>query len=343
MAMLEVEVRKVSAHPLRKDFRPYGAGRENSQFNAVSFFTGCGGLDLGFLGGFKFMGEKYPILPFKIKKAYDIDKKCVETYKQNIGDEIECADLRKIDLSSIPHADVLIGGFPCQDFSSCGPKRGMRSSRGKLYQVLVEFMKLKRPKIVIGENVPHLKRIREGQILKRIVSDLENVGYRCSVWDLYAPNHGVPQTRSRLFFVCVRDDIKGTPIEPEKSFAEIDYRTIDWAIGNLKRMEDDTIPNQSQFFTASKAKNGNGQGDEVSKKGRPAYTVRANAKSRVQFHYELSRRLTVRECARLQSFPDDFIFPHSATTNIMQIGNAVPPMLGYRVAQSVASFLESLR
>jgi DNA (cytosine-5)-methyltransferase 1 len=103
------------------------------------------------------------------------------------------------------------------------------------------------------------------------------------------------------------------------------------------------VPNQSQYFKASKAKKGNGQGDEKSKTGTPSYTIRANAKSRVQFHYYLDRRLTIRECARLQTFPDNFILPHSATTNIMQIGNAVPPMLAHKVALSISNFLQGIK
>jgi DNA (cytosine-5)-methyltransferase 1 len=115
--------------------------------------------------------------------------------------------------------------------------------------------------------------------------------------------------------------------------------TIRWAIQDLEDVTDDTVPNQSQYFKASKAKNGNGQGDEVSDPDKPAYTIRAKPQSRVQFHYSLNRRLTIRECARLQTFPDDFVFPHSATTNILQIGNAVPPVMGHLVAKSIAKFL----
>lgn len=102
---------------------------------------------------------------------------------------------------------------------------------------------------------------------------------------------------------------------------------------------DESIPNQSEYFLASKAKKGNGQGDEANKIGVPAYTIRANAKSRVHFHYSLDRRLTVRECARIQTFPDTFTFKHSKTTNIMQIGNAVPPMLAHEVGKAIASFV----
>jgi DNA (cytosine-5)-methyltransferase 1 len=195
------------------------------------------------------------------------------------------------------------------------------------------------PRIVVAENVPHLAKIGKGSVIDKIVADLETAGpgYRFEVWNLFAPKYGVPQNRTRLFFVGVRSDIQEHPVKPDPTHDA--YRTIDWAIGDLEQILDETVPNQSQYFNASKAKKGNGQGDEVSRAGTPAYTVRANAKSRVQFHYGASRRLTVRECARLQTFPDTFVFPHSATTNVMQVGNAVPPLLATQVAQSIATFL----
>ncbi|MYM00287.1 DNA (cytosine-5-)-methyltransferase [Novosphingobium sp. FGD1] len=309
----------------------------------VSYFAGCGGMDLGFHGGFEVFGATVPELDFEIEKAYDFDERCVETYKQNISDRIEHVDLSNFDPKNAPRADVLIGGFPCQDFSSCGPKRGLTSSRGQLYRSLIDYMMHHKPKVVIGENVPHLARMQKGQVLKTILEDLSSTGYKVELWNLYAPDYGIPQNRRRLFFVCVHPDLDGFPEQPAPEFGRDDggYRSISWAIDDLKHTLDESVPNQSQYFLASKAKKGNGQGDEKSKRDQPAYTVRANAKSRVQFHYSLERRLTVRECARLQTFPDDFAFPHSATTNVMQIGNAVPPVLAHKVAEAVSNFLKA--
>lgn len=313
--------------------------------DVVSFFAGCGGLDFGFLGGFRYKGSSLPKLPFNIKVAYDFDEKCVSTYKTNIGDHAHVMDLAHANPAELPPADILIGGFPCQDFSSCGPKAGLSSMRGRLYQTLVSYMKTHRPKVVVAENVPHLARIGGGSVIDTIVRDLEGAGYHFEVWTLYAPDFGVPQSRTRLFFIGVREDIHkvhGAPAKPRRTH-EGKHRSIDWAIGDLEGILDETIPNQSQYFKASKAKKGNGQGDEISRIGVPSYTVRANAKSRVQFHYKLPRRLTVRECARLQTFPDNFFFNFSATTNVMQIGNAVPPLLAHRVGSSIASFMEKIR
>jgi DNA (cytosine-5)-methyltransferase 1 len=310
-------------------------------YSAVSLFAGCGGLDLGFRGGFWFKNEWYKKHPFRIIKAYDFDERAVETYQQNIGQHITQADLSILPSNEIPKADLLIGGFPCQDFSSCGTHAGLGSRRGKLYKTLVRYMETHQPKMVVGENVPNLARMHNGSILKTNLKELEAPGYVFNIWHLYAPDYGVPQNRTRLIFVGVRKDLPCFPLRPPATHAD-SHRSIEWAIDDLKKISDESVSNQSQYFLASKAKRGNGQGDEKSKSGKPAYTVRANAKSRVQFHYSLDRRLTVRECARLQTFPDDFKFPHSATTNIMQIGNAVPPVLAHHVADAVAKCLTTL-
>lgn len=310
------------------------------QWSVVSFFAGCGGLDLGFLGGFDYNNITHKDLPFNILKAYDFDEKAVETYRLNIDEHASVQDLSNFKPQTMPAADVLIGGFPCQDFATCGPRRGLNSERGRLYRSLIKYAKVHKPKMVIGENVPGLANIAGGEILKQIVSEIEETGYRVEVWTMYGPDYGVPQSRTRIFIIGVRDDLVGFPIQPQPTHAG-KHRTIKWAIKDLESLDCETVvPNQSQYFMASKAKNGNGQGDEVSRADEPGYTVRANAKSRVQFHYSLDRRLTVRECARLQTFPDDFVFPHSATSNIMQIGNAVPPMLAHIVATSITEWLK---
>ena len=309
--------------------------------STVSFFCGCGGLDLGFRGNARFKHHSFTKTVFDFLAAYDHDAKAVETYRLNIDDKVAVKDLSSFDPAEMPKADVLIGGFPCQDFSSCGPQAGLNSERGRLYRSLICYMSYHKPLVVIAENVPGLAKIDGGKALSTIKSELESVGYKFEIWTLYAPDFGVPQTRTRLFLVGVREDLQGFPAQPKRNFMNA-HRTIKWCIDDLAKTDGASMPNHHQYFKASNAKKGNGQGDEKSKANEPAYTVRANAKSRVQFHYALDRRLTVRECARLQTFPDDFIFPHSATTNIMQIGNAVPPMLAHSVAKVVEKYILSL-
>jgi len=319
-----------------------GGSIKANRHTVVSLFAGCGGFDLGFLGGFRYKQRLFRKLPFHIKEAYDNDERCLQTYRMNLGIDIQNADLSNCDFTNTPKADVLIGGFPCQDFSSCGPQRGLSSSRGRLYQALVRYMILRRPKVVVAENVPHLARMKGGMVLDNILREFREAKYKVHVWTLYAPQYGVPQHRTRLFIVALRTGLPGLVRKPEALYGAESYRTVDWAISDIETITDESLPNQSQYFRASKAKRGNGQGDEKNRAGEPAYTIRANAKSRVQFHYRLPRRLTVRECARLQTFPDDFVFPHSATANVMQIGNAVPPVLGYHVAKTISNYLKTL-
>lgn len=322
------------------------ANKEKAPYSVVSYFCGCGGLDLGFRGGFKYHDEDYPALPFNILEAYDNEPRCIETYNDYFGaGHATVKDLATVKPEDVSKADILIGGFPCQEFSSCGPLGGLESERGRLYRTLIAYMNTHKPKIVVGENVINLERMEKGEVLKTIKKDLAAAGYAVKVWKMFAPNYGIPQRRTRLIIMCVRRDIfdkYGFPEEPEARFKDR-HRSIEWAIGDLVDVTDNSvIPNQGDYFGASKAKKGNGQGDESNKKDMPAYTIRANPKSRVQFHYSLDRRLTVRECARIQTFPDDFSFKFSKTVNISQIGNAVPPVMAYLVAQRVKQYLDKI-
>lgn len=307
----------------------------------VSYFCGCGGLDLGFTGDFTYKGKEYKAQPFEFLGAFDNNPQCIESYNRFFKHKASVEDLSQLDPYTVPAADILLGGFPCQDFSSCGPLRGLSSDRGKLYQVMLRYMNAHKPMLVVGENVLNLERMQDGAVIDKIVSDLEATGYRVEVWKLFAPDYGIPQRRTRLIFMCVRDDLPGFPEKPIAKY-EGSYHSIEWAIGDLVNITDESVPNQSQYFKASRAKRGNGQGDEVNDRDKPAYTIRANPKSRVQFHYSLNRRLTVRECARIQTFPDNYYFKHSMTTSISQIGNAVPPVLAYQIAQAVADYLTFL-
>jgi DNA (cytosine-5)-methyltransferase 1 len=311
---------------------------QKGRFSVVSMFAGCGGMDLGFLGGFTVFGQTFRQHPFKIVAAYDNLGDAVETYRLNLGEEIENLDLATAEASKLPAVDVLLGGFPCQDFSSSGPKTGLGGERGQLYTALVRYMREHRPKVVIGENVPHLGRLSGGKYLERILDDFEAEGYSFRVWDIHCPSYGLPQSRRRLFLVGVRNDLSGFPHKPEPTHAS-SHLPIDQALMDLEAVEDEKITNQSQYFIASRATSGGGQGDHTNRRGEVAYCIRANSRGRIQFHYALDRRLTVRECARLQSFPDDFAFPFTTQRNLTLIGNAVPPIIAHLVAGSVLDFL----
>ena len=317
----------------------YGTG--SRPYTIMSFFSGCGGLDFGFKGGFSVFGKAYGNLPFNILGAYDFLQDAVDCYKLNIDPRIECADLTKIHVGDLPKSDVLIGGFPCQDFSSSGPKTGFDGKRGKLYQVLLNYMRLHQPRLVVGENVIHLARMKNGEFLDAIIRDFEAAGYHFDVWNMYAPDYGIPQSRMRLIFVGVRNDIAGYPAKPRPTHFGHPMSIYD-ALHDLEDVDDESVTNQSQYFVASKATSGGGQGDTVNEADKVALCIRANSRGRIQFHYRLPRRLTVRECARVQSFPDEFVFPFTTQRNLTLIGNAVPPVLAHAVATSVAEFLRAV-
>jgi DNA (cytosine-5)-methyltransferase 1 len=199
-------------------------------------------------------------------------------------------------------------------------------------------MKARRPEVVVGENVPHLRGLRQGRYLEAILTDFEGCGYDFEVWDINCPDYGLSQSRRRLFLVGRRRGLGGFPERPRPTYAGA-HRPIELAIGDLEPVKDESVTNQSQYFVATRATSGGGQGDHTNRRGALAYCIRANAKARIQFHYGLDRRLTVRECARLQSFPDEFVFPFAAMTNMEHIGNAVPPIVGHHVATAVAQYL----
>lgn len=316
-------------------------GIARDRYKAVSFFSGCGGLDLGFIGGFEYRGEFIPRSFVDVVKAYDFNGRAVHTYKENIGGEVEVLDLGMADVKSLPLADILLGGFPCQEFSLCGPRKGLDSERGRLYKAMVRYAKVHKPKIIVAENVANILYINNGWDFSVIKREFSRAGYRCVEWAVNAADFGVPQVRQRVFIVFVRKDLPGAPERPVPSHDKA-WRSTEWAIGDLVDVTDDSVANQSQYFKAAVASGGHGQGDEICKRNYPSYTIRANAKSRIQFHYELPRRLTVRECARIQTFPDTFYFPFAATESIMQIGNAVPPLLANRVMNAVVAYLDSI-
>lgn len=309
------------------------------RLSVVSFFAGCGGLDLGFLGGFSFLGEFFARNRFDVLGAYDADAEAVQTYRSNIGPHAYVEDLSSLQMERMPSADVLLGGFPCQEFSQCGPRRGLDSERGRLYLSMVDYASKHQPLLIVGENVAGLMYRDEGRALQTICADFERIGYVPHVWEFHAEEYRVPQARHRLFLIFVRSDINsGSLKKPRHSEARITARM---ALQDLLAPHMRKMPNQDQFFRAKKAGRGHGQGDERTPADGPGYTVRANAKSRVQFHYSRPRRLTVRESARLQSFPDTFNFPFAATSNMRLIGNAVPPVLAHQVAQALQSYLTS--
>lgn len=329
-------------------------------FKVVSLFSGCGGLDLGFTGGFEVFNRYYEKHPFDIIWANDFFKEACQTYKHNLGNHIVEGDISLLDKSQIPDADIVIGGFPCQDFSVAGKRQGTTVKRGRLYLEMKNVIERIKPLIFVAENVEGLVNMENGLVLQKIKNDFsqmkvgnETIRYNVTHHLLNAADYGVPQIRKRVFIVGVRSDLKINYEAPQPTHVN-NWMTAKEAIDDLWGKENDpTIFNHSQISRAKFYPGRRMQGNKQIKADQPSVTIRAEHHGNIEAHYRTTnssdpenmsywRRLSVRECARLQTFPDDFEFKGSATAAYKQVGNAVPPVLGWHVAHSVAKCLHQI-
>jgi DNA (cytosine-5)-methyltransferase 1 len=305
----------------------------SKKYAVVSMFSGCGGMDLGFTGGFEIFGRRYRSMPFQIVWANDLNSEACKTYRHNLGNEIIRGNVWDL-LGSMPQkADVLIGGFPCQDISVNGKRGGLNGTRSGLYKAMVEAISRIRPKVFVAENVKALLRHQEW--LRQVVGDFEKLGYKLHYQLYQAADYGVPQTRERVLFVGTADGVQPyLPPIPERSAAN--WMTAKEAIGDLERMPRSPQINHIWSFANTSPE----QGNRKLSPNRPGYTIRAECHGNIQYHYLLPRRISMREAARIQSFPDKFLFLSALRETERQVGNAVPPVLAWHVANSV---VESLR
>lgn len=320
------------------------------KYRVISLFSGAGGMDLGFEGGFNFLGKYYQKNNFKIVYAVDIESHAVKTYNSNLEPVCRIGDVTKIDPKSLPDAEVVIGGFPCQDFSVAGKRGGIKVHRGKLYKSMVKVVEEKKPLVFVAENVRGLLSANRGIAIDVITRDFANasVGYRINMRVLNAADYGVPQRRERVIFVGVRKDIDLAYEYPSKThyapllaeeFGGKKWITAQEALIDLEAYEKlSSLPNCEY----SKAKKNNGQGNTRIDPNKPSPTIRSEHHGNIEFHYKLDRRLSVREAARLQSFPDNFVFEASMSTAYKLVGNAVPPVLAWHIAKSIEKFLSKL-
>ena len=296
----------------------------------VSMFSGCGGMDLGFTGGFEFMGRSYPKLPFSIVWSNDSNRAACETYKHNLGHQIICDDVWNV-IDTLPSVvDVLIGGFPCQDISINGKRAGINGARTGLYRAMVEAIRRIRPKVFVAENVRGLLMGDNRRALTQVLSDFGGLGYAVGYKLYRVADYGVPQTRERVLIVGTSSEVNPyNPPEPELRSA--DWITAKEAICDLEN----TKENRRLNHIWSRANASPEQGNRRLSADRPAYTIRAECHGNIQFHYSLPRRISMREAARIQSFPDNFVFSSGLRETERQVGNAVPPAFAWHVACAV--------
>ena len=287
-------------------------------------------MDLGFMGGFEFMGRSYPQLPFSIIWSNDNNKAACKTYTHNLGHDIACGDVWDF-IGKLPNeADVLIGGFPCQDISINGKRAGINGPRTGLYRAMVEGVKRIRPKVFVAENVKGLLIGNNRKALAQVLSDFGSLGYAVGYKLYRVADYGVPQMRERVIIVGTSSEAAPfTPPEPERSPSE--WITAEEAIGDLETVHE----NRDLNHIWSRANPSPEQGNRRLTADRPGHTIRAECHGNIQFHYSLPRRISMREAARIQSFPDSFVFQSGLRETERQVGNAVPPVFAWHVACSV--------
>jgi DNA (cytosine-5)-methyltransferase 1 len=316
------------------------------KYKLVSLFAGCGGLDLGFSGGFTSLGKKYARRNFDLIWANDFEKNACLTFSKYFNKPIVCADIVKVldgthqDLFSaqLPKkADVVIGGFPCQDFSLAGKRKGFNSKRGNLYQSMVEVVRRLEPAVFIAENVKGLLSMNDGGAIETIKKDFAELGYNVEYKLFHVADYGVPQNRERVIIVGTSKKRKLPPfVFPKPILTKEKWVSVEKAISDLENIEENNFPNHSW----SRAKMFVGtQGNSIIKKDKIGPTMRAEHHGNIEWHWNTKRRLSAREAARIQTFPDDFIFYPSTSSAYKQIGNAVPPVFGWHIAKAVEDYL----
>lgn len=320
--------------------------KSQENYRVISLFSGCGGMDLGFEGNFDFLGQQYHSHGFEIVFANDIMPAAEETYNSYFKTKLVRVDIKAyLDLGEdLPECDVVVGGFPCQDFSVSGKRMGLDAERGRLYDQMRRVIEQTKPLIFVAENVKGLASL--GNALETIENDFSKMYPKYNITHFFkmAADFGVPQTRERIFIVGTRSDVKAKFIPPvETHSADESEGRKEWvsakeALADLLS-KNRNVPNQNQYSKA-KRYGEHCQGNKAIKPNYPGPTIRAEHHGNIEFHYNNTRRLTVRECARLQSFPDNFEFTSSTSKNYVTVGNAVPPVLAWHIAKSVKSFLD---
>ncbi len=317
--------------------------KSNYSPKIVSIFSGCGGLDLGF------HQEGYTTV-----WANDFAEWAVASFRANFGDVIHMKDITKIDPytdTSIPECDLVLGGFPCQDFSIIWKQPGLNGKRGGLFRHFAEFVDAKKPKAFVAENVKGLLTANGGKAIDTIVRDFESIapGYVVKPHLYNFAEYGVPQFRERVLFVGVRIDTGFRFVHPKPTHgphADQPYFTAGEALQGVEKVPYNNelinikektrkmlelIPEGGNFTDVPKdspyyVKGMISHVYRRLKLDEPAKTlIAAGGGGTWGYHYPEPRPLTNRERARLQSFPDDFVFEGSVTEVRRQIGNAVPP------------------
>lgn len=317
------------------------------KLKVASLFCGCGGTDVGLLGNFDFLGKHYASNNMEIVYANDIDDNACRIFEENFGIKPDNRDIRQINSNELPDFDILTGGFPCQSFSiiAQNPKRlGVKDDRGKLFFEMCRILKDKQPKCFIAENVKGLLTANQKSAFPLIMEEFKNSGYDVKHMVLNSANYGVPQKRERVIIVGFRKDLKIDFTFPNQVITDEDL------FEPLKKVIENTV--DEKYFFSDRAVEGMMKKREKMNKGRaqdiekPCNTVGAhlakvslNSTDPVLMLENRYRRFTPREVARIQSFPEKFELVGSESAQYRALGNAIPPVMIWYVANTVKNFL----
>lgn len=329
-------------------------------FKLLSLFSGCGGLDLGF--------EK---AGFEIPYANEYDKAIWETYEINHPKtKLIKGDVRNIEANNFDmEFDGIIGGPPCQSWSEAGNLKGINDDRGKLFFEYIRLLKELQPKFFLAENVSGMLADRHNKAVQNILTMFDEAGYDVTLTLVNAKDYGVAEERKRVFYIGFRKDLNinfkfphgSTIMETEKiTLRDVIWDLQDYAIPALeKNYHNPNAVNNNEYFVGSyspiymsrnRVKGWNEQAFTVQASGRQCQIhprapkmekVGLNKMRFIPGKEKLYRRMTVREIARIQGFPDDFKFIYNRIDDgYKMIGNAVPVNLAYEIAKSIMEYLK---
>ena len=380
---IEEETLKVTENVTKEEIEEDAIIVKNIQFdknkiNIVSLFSGCGGLDLGVeLAGLSVTeGVENAYKLFHDKTSYDKHRNKIinfiysndifpaanQTYLNNFPDTVYKTSKNIQKISSFPKSNIMLGGFPCPGFSVAGP-RLLDDERNFLYLHYIRALMQSQPEFFIAENVKGILTLGNGKVLEQIKEDFSASGYSVSAFLVNSRDYGVPQLRERVFIIGVRKDIeekyhfKYELPNPTNGPEALDYVTLRNAISDLPYEADDVYDTgySSMYMSRNRKKGWDEQSYTIQASGRQApqhpegKAMLKVGKEQYQFQGEYNRRLSVRECARIQTFPDWFKFSDGNKLNVTknnslneqykQIGNAVPVYLAEKISRPIVEFL----
>lgn len=333
--------------------------KKRNGLKVVSLFSGAGGLDLGFINA-----------GFDIVWANDFDKNACDTYRRNIDDHIHCGSILEVDATTLPACDLIIGGPPCQGFSTIGKrvssdprKREAHDPRNELVITYAQIIRTVRPKFIVMENVKGILTRNGGKYIETVLSELRAAGYNVDYRIVNMADYGVPQIRERIIILGNRvglpvqfpapdhseDSRSGLPrwVSCGEVLSDLAGRSDDPSFNHVALKHTETniaryrlIPEGGRLPESALPpdlyRKNFGNTFKRLHHAKPALTM-VPGNDAFPIHPTLNRSLTVREAARIQTFPDSVVFCGNRRQQGHQVGNAVPPLFAEKLARFIRS------